>query len=945
MGYLGAIKCSELRFTIVHTLKKIVYGLALLIAALWFVSCSTQKTDWKNVQYHNITCHYNVWWNGNESLKKGLVKLQQAAEDDYTQILPVYQLGTKEQAMNVKNEMDRAIEKGLKGIKKHSIYQKGKEWVAYVKNCYLLTAYGTFYEQDYTATDNTCRLIISQFNGTKEADEAKILLARSFTQQKQYADAEMQLEQLAREAESNNLDKKLKSKLYMAMVECCLPQEKYKKSVQYLRLSLDEVSDRQTKARLYYIMAQIYQTLDKRATASHYFTKVLDCKPSYIMEFNARISQAACSDMKRTDIEALNKSLDKMLNDRKNEEYKDQIYYAKGDMYLGVKNVQKACDNYKLAVEHSRPQSAMKAKASLKMADVLYDIYENYDAAQSYYDTAMHVITIEYPHYDEIRERHYLLTSLTEFTRTVARNDSLITVADMDSATRISYINQKIEELRVREEEEKEKQLLKQRQEELAAAEKTLQGDWYFYTPRNVQQGKETFRSNWGNRLLEDYWFLSHKDPSMMTNLLAGMQAGYSDGEEEDLATDSLMAVDSAAIDSTSQAKAEHGSYGDPDNPHHIAYYLKGLPSTQHQRDSMHAESAVGLLNAGYIYYDGIKNEERAIECYLRMANDFSDDPQIVQTFYQLYRIYNVQGNTPQANYYRDMVLMGFPDSDYANLIRDENFYKEIIKRQEKAQADYATVYRAYRRGRYGEVLAGVERALQLYTEEPLMGKFKYWKGMALLRTNDSDSARQVFTAIITDYPDTSTIVDLAKAQLGIIERGGVLASIDEEITTEDEQQAQSRYNRDVRPAKMDERGGTQEAGADDLPPESQMFRYRETMQHYVIVIVNDKKIVATQLQYAIADFNAVNYANSGYRSSPLMFTDSTQMVTIHRFKNADEALGYYHHLLQQGGPLSQYSPQDYTVFAISTQNYTTFYNRKNVPAYDAFFRKYYLSK
>jgi tetratricopeptide (TPR) repeat protein len=912
--------------------------------ATLFVACSTQKTKWANVHYHNITCHFNVWWNGNQSLEKGIVKLQKEAEDDYTQILPVYQLGTQEQSMKVKSEMDRAIEKGLKGIKKHSIYQKGKEWVAYVKDCYLLTAYGTFYEQDYSATDNTCRLIISQFSGTNEADEAKVLLARSMTRQKQYNDAEALLDQLVRESEAGNIDKHNRGLLYMAEVECCLPQEKYKKSVENIRLALDEVNDRQTKARLYFILAQIYQKLDKRSTASRYYEKVLSYKPTYIMEFNARISMAACSDMNNTDIEALNKSLDKMLKDRKNEEYKDQIYYAKGDMYMGVKDAQKACDNYKLAVQAAKPKSAMKAKAALKMADVLYDVYENYDAAQSYYDTAMHIITVEYPHYDEIRERHYILTSLVEYTRVISRNDSLITVADMDSTTKINYIQQKIEEVKAQEEKEKEEQLLKQMDEERQAANKTLEGDWYFYTSRNVQQGKESFRRDWGNRVLEDYWFLSHKDPTMMSTMMNGMLSA-GPGKEEEKTDTSIVSADSNTKDITSQPAKQYSQYGNPDDPHSVAYYLKGLPTTQAQRDSMHTEEATCLLNAGYLYYDGVKNTGRAIESYLRMANDFSDDPQIVQTFYQLYRIYSLQGNTPQANYYRDMVLMGFPDSDYANLIRDDNYYKEIVKRNEKSQVDYANVYRDYRRGRYNDVIAEVDRALLLYKEEPLMGKFKYWKGMALQQNNQRDTARAVFQAIVNNYPDTSKIVELAKAQLGIIEKGGVFAATEENITAEDEQKAKNRYNSDSRPAKMDDSPNEQSAGQDELPAESLVYRYRENMQHYVIVIVNDKKIVATQLQYKIADFNSANYANSGYRSSPLMFTDSTQMITIHRFNNAEEAMLYYKHIQLDGGPLSGYNPNDYTIFAISTQNYTTFYNRKNTKAYAAFFIKYYLSK
>ena len=902
------------------------------ILLLLFAGCSTQKTKWLNVHYHNLNCHYNVWWNGNESLKQGLKGLARQAEDDYTQILPVYQLGTPDQALKAKPQFDMAIEKGLKGIKKHSIYQKGREWVPYVKNCYLLTAYGSFYEQDYASAENTCYLIINQFGNTKEGDEAKILLARTLTRQRQYAEAEAALEELAREAEADNLGRDLKETLYLAMMECCLPQGKYKKTVQYLRLALDETKSRATRARLYFIMAQIYQKLDKRATAAKYYGRVIGMKPSYIMEFNARINQAACSDMEHADIQALVKSLDKMLRDKKNEEYKDQIYYAKGDMYLGMKDAQKACDNYRLAVAAAKPKSAMKAKASLKMGDVLYDLYENYDDAQRYYDTAMQCITPEYPHYDEIRERHYLLTTLAEYTRAIAANDSLLRVADMDSLTRDAYIRDKIEQLKQREEEEKEKALLQQLDAARLAQGKTLEGDWYFYNSRSMQQGMETFRRKWGNRLLEDYWFLSKKSPAMMSQMMAGYGTGtLADAGEEGVAADSALADTLAAQGQPSDA------LGDPSDPHSVAHYLQGLPTTQAQRDSMHFQTATNLLNAGYILYDGIGNVERSIACYQRMATDFSDAPEMAQAFYQLYRIYSKQGNTPQADYYRNMVLMGFPDGDYANLIRDDQYYLEIIRRAERAQDDYESMYRSYRRGRYAEALEKSGRALALYKEEPLMGKFRYWQGMALLASNQRDTAAATFQAIVSRYPDTSKIVELASAQLELIRQGGAPSA--EDITDQDEADAQRRYADNTRPATLADTPGEE---SQELPAESQVYRYRENMQHYVIIIVDDKKIAATQLQYQIGDFNLANYANAGYRASPMMFTDKTQLITIHRFNNAAEAMRYYRHLRLEGGPLSNYDPQDYTVFAISTQNYTTFYNRKNVEAYNAFFKRYY---
>ena len=65
-------------------------------------------------------------------------------------------------------------------------------------------------------------------------------------------------------------------------------------------------------------------------------------------------------------------------------------------------------------------------------------------------------------------------------------------------------------------------------------------------------------------------------------------------------------------------------------------------------------------------------------------------------------------------------------------------------------------------------------------------------------------------------------------------------------------------------------------------------------------------------------------------------------MLTIHRFKDAAEALDYWRHLQSPESPLSKYDKADYTLFPISTMNYATFYNRKNIDAYRRFFEYYY---
>ena len=163
-----------------------------MVASL--VSCSTHKANWSNIQFHNTTAHYNIWWNGNESLKQALEMMDARCKDDYTRLLPVYKIGTKEECMSLYPQLDRAIEKSIKGIKKHSIFVDGQEHVPYIAKCYLLTAYSTFYKYDIANAASTCQMLVSQYNGTAIADEAAVLQARCASMDKRYQDAESSLD-------------------------------------------------------------------------------------------------------------------------------------------------------------------------------------------------------------------------------------------------------------------------------------------------------------------------------------------------------------------------------------------------------------------------------------------------------------------------------------------------------------------------------------------------------------------------------------------------------------------------------------------------------------------------------------------------------------------------------------------------------------------------------
>ena len=71
--------------------------------------------------FHNLTSYYNVFWNGNQSLKEGDKQLKTSVKDDYSKVLRVYNYGTQQDGMSMNAKMDRALEKTSITVQKHSM--------------------------------------------------------------------------------------------------------------------------------------------------------------------------------------------------------------------------------------------------------------------------------------------------------------------------------------------------------------------------------------------------------------------------------------------------------------------------------------------------------------------------------------------------------------------------------------------------------------------------------------------------------------------------------------------------------------------------------------------------------------------------------------------------------------------------------------------------------
>ena len=506
---------------------RIVLVLQWLVVLL-MASCSNQKNTSATRAYHNLTAHFNVLFNGQESYKKGLKKIDATFKDDYSRVLPIFTYGNDAISKAVAPDMNVAIKKAGKLIALHSIKAKPKmkkghlsqrekefydknEYNKWVDVAYLMMAKANFYKHFYKPASDILIFVEREFEKLPAQFEALIWQARIYSENKEYADAERILTRLEGD---NNFPEKLKFDLYSTIADVALKQNQYEGAIKPLNKALMLVKSRKIKLRHKFILAQIYQKTGSFKNASDLYKYIIRKNPPYEMSFNARINLASTVANGDKNTIYIKSQLRKMLRNRINIEYQDQIYYAMGNLELIENNEPQAIIYYKKSVSVSKINQNQKALSCITLADLFYN-KKNYIPAEAYYDTALHNINEKYPDYVNIKSKADCLTHLVENLNTISREDSLQKIASLPEDERFKIIDEIINNLRKKEAEEllAEKQRLQEysNNQGLANQEPNVQAKWYFYNPISIEQGMKDFKLKWGTRRLEDDWRRQNK--------------------------------------------------------------------------------------------------------------------------------------------------------------------------------------------------------------------------------------------------------------------------------------------------------------------------------------------------------------------------------------------------------------------------------------------------
>jgi tetratricopeptide (TPR) repeat protein len=116
--------------------------------------------------YHNTTAKFNGYFNANELLKESTLALTLQHQDNYKQLLDVYEYVAVSNPRAEASNLDKAIEKVTVVVNLHRV----SHWT---DDCYLLIGKAQYLKQDYEAAEETLRYLINEFSPEKMAQAKK----------------------------------------------------------------------------------------------------------------------------------------------------------------------------------------------------------------------------------------------------------------------------------------------------------------------------------------------------------------------------------------------------------------------------------------------------------------------------------------------------------------------------------------------------------------------------------------------------------------------------------------------------------------------------------------------------------------------------------------------------------------------------------------------------
>lgn len=886
-------------------------------------ACSTEKNTLINRTYHGTTAKYNGLFNANMLLDQALTSYRNSVKEDYYQILPITPLPNEEEVMGMYPAIDTAIAKCTKVISRHSMpsaenpSKKKAEYNHWIDENWLAIGRSSYYRRDYDGAIKNFEFIRKFFAKDEANYEATLWIAKSQIEIKEYGSAKINLDlldlavqeteeaqqskswkfwvkkdkdskkkKMSRSAKKREKKKKkaekedakaefperIRLEFEKTKAKLALAKNENEEAVKHLEEALKHAKKSADKGRIHFILGQINAKLGANEKAKYHYGKVLRYNTPFEMNFNARINRAFMGGDGK-----IKKQLNKMLRDEKNSEFKDQIYYALADIALQEGNKTQGIQYLHKSTFYSTSNPRQKGKSYERLGDLSFSD-KNYVGAQKYYDSCAKVIPENYPNAEGIRNKAAKLRDLVTAVETASYEDSVQRIAQLSPDEQEKFAKNLIKKmqddaaLKKRQEAERMKEL----QSQALANQDQLSGNKsYWNNAKTRSSGFDEFRKQWGQRENEDNWRRSDKIVLVQFT---------------DPANDTVPANQKPAASATS---------GDTIS---VESLLANLPFGDSAVAASNERLVSALYDAGIIYKDQLNEPKMASEQFEKILGRNLKTDYNLMASYQLYKIYEPK-DADKASGHKDYILANYPNSDYANYMRDPDFFIKRKEREKLNEQDYITILDRYNRGLYYPVVSKAEDVIANERENPYRSKYMLLKALSLGQmSTDKQPLIPVLEQVVAEYPGTPEEAR-AKEMLGIIQNG-YSANIEADFS------------------------------------KKSLYIYNEDDKEFLIVIFPGEKEQKniSMAKAAVSDFGKEYFGRNKLTVESKTFGES--QVIVAKYMSEVDAATYINKFKKTKKYLGDM--QTAKIFFISRENLKILFETKKLEEYDSFFLENY---
>jgi tetratricopeptide (TPR) repeat protein len=868
---------------------------------MFLTNCSVEKNTGTTRFYHGLTARYNIYFNGYESFKVGIEKINKGYLDNYSEMLRVFENSDPSTVSLCSSDMERAIQKASKLISLKSITARPefdskkelsenekalleqKEFNEWVDDSYFLIGRSRFYKHEFDEAAAVFSYCIAEANDEEIRTESAVWLARINCESGTYLVANRLLSEIEITSDS---PRSFKALYYTTLADMHIKQKNYQDAIDPLSKSLKLISGKRAKYRLTYLLAQLNEKTGNSEKAIALYREVVKMNPPYEVEFNARINIAGVFDINSGNPDEIIKELNRMLKDSKNKDFQDQIYYALGNLMKKEGKMEEALQYYIKSASTSSVNQNQKGKSYLALADYYYNV-PKYMKAGKYYDSTIYFIDQNYPDYNSLKIKSQNLNSLVEHLNVIQAEDSLQKVAAMPENERDALIAGIIGEITKAESEGRtseyaDRSNIGQYYENERRFQDNIaqEGKWYFYNQTALSFGRTEFRRRWGQRRLEDNWRRSNRV------IVSIQQASAGQGENGGQKSDSAEAI----VD-----------YKKPE------FYLKNLPLNDSLLALSNEKIANAYFNAGRVFLEKISDKQKAAEAFETLLSRFPDSDLVPEALYELYKLYK-EGNNQKAEISRQRLLEKYPDSEFSKIISDPEYYNKKMAEIRMSEKRYEDAYNLFSVENFTESIALCDSAIKNYPGDNLVPKFMLLRAYSVARISDERTFKEELEHIIKEWPETN--------------EGKKAAEIN------------AYLNQKLPELKIEE----DKAIAAELYVADTMALY----SFYIIIM--DKSINTNQASFDVISYNIDNFTNKSYSTQGFLVDNKYVRIIVSGFSDNSQAWEYYKSFKAEK-VIRNTSGAQIMTFLINSNNAEKLEKDKNPERYYLFFNENYLTR